>query len=137
QDALHHATDLRAWAQYTTISFYGVERTAKIGKTTRRREWGRGNPPTPPCPGGAAIEQAGLDGKTKQLGAALQAELVTQALAVGLDGLHAHGQMVGGFMVRVPLRQQPEHLGLPPAQRLGVPGSRRVAGDAPDLMTPR
>src|SRR6266550_683776 len=68
-----------------------------------------------------ALEQTALDGEAEQLRAALEAELVTQALAVGLDGLHAHGQLVGGFLVRVPLRQQPEHLGLTPTQRPGVP----------------
>src|SRR5437762_7525266 len=106
---------------------------------------GRENPRRPPSrrlllvpgPGGVALEQAELDGEAEQLGAALEAELVTQALAVGLEGLHAHGQVVGSFLVRVPLRQQPEHLGLTPAEPLGLPRSRRVAEDLPDLMAPR
>src|SRR5437867_2521779 len=106
---------------------------------------GRENPRHPPSRrlllvpgrGGVALEQADLDGEAEQLGAALEAELVTQALAVGLDGLHAHGQVVGSFLVRMPLRQQPEHLGLTPAERPGLPGSRRGGRDVPDLMGPR
>ena len=83
-------------------------------------------------PGGVDLEQAGLDGEAEQLGAGLEAELVTQALAVGLDRLHAYAQVVGGFLVRVPLRQQQEDLGLPPAQRFGLRG----AGDPTDLKAP-
>jgi len=120
------------------MSDYSGRRTANIGEPTVRRS---GKSPTPasrrlllvPGPGGVALEQAELDGEAEQLGAALEAELVTQALSVGLDGLHAHGQVVGSFLVRVPLRQQPEHLGLTPAERPGLPGSRRVAGDVADL----
>src|SRR4029077_8474506 len=40
-------------------------------------------------PGGVALEETDFDGEPEQLGAAPEAELVTQALAVGLDGLHA------------------------------------------------
>src|SRR5438876_8557600 len=93
---------------------------------------GRENPRHPPSrrlllvpgPGGGVLEQADLDGEAEQLGAALEAELVTQALTVLLDGLHAHGQTVGGFLVRVSLRQQLEHLGLTLAQRFGMSASR-------------
>src|SRR6185295_1194963 len=67
-----------------------------------------------------ALEQADVDGEAKQLGARLEAELVTQTLAVGLDRLHAHAQLVGGCAVRVPLSQQQEHLGLTRTQRLGL-----------------
>src|SRR6185437_8827511 len=88
-------------------------------------------------PGGVALEETDFDGEAEQLGAAPEAELVTQALAVGLHGLHAHGQVVGGLLVRVPLRQQAEHLGLPLAQHAGVSGSGRFAGAAPDLMASR
>src|SRR2546429_5734386 len=93
----------------------------------------RGNPRHAALRRLLALEQADLDGEPEQLGAALEAEFVTQALAVGLDGLHAYGQVVGGFLVRVSLRQQPEHLGLARAQRPGLPGSGRIAGNAPDL----
>src|SRR5437762_13956720 len=73
-----------------------------------------GESPTPswrrrlgvPGPGGGVLEQADLDGEAEQLGAALEAELVTQALTVLLDGLHAHVQTVGGFLFRGSLCRQ-------------------------------
>src|ERR1041384_1324770 len=56
---------------------------------------------------GVGVEQTNLGGEAVQLGAALETELVTQVFAMGFDGLHTHTQVVGGFFIRVPLRQQP------------------------------
>src|ERR1043166_1213478 len=115
-------------------------RVAGPGIRTRIKPslWERGDPRLlVPWRDGAALEQAALDGETEQLGAGLQAELVTQAPAVGLNGLHAYSQLVGGFLVGVPLRQEPEHLGLTRAQWSGPPGSRRIAGDGPKLVATR
>src|SRR3990170_1927953 len=123
----------------------GREINSGIGKTPPPGGTCRGIPDTPgkgrrllvDWHSRVARQQATFEGEAEQLGAALEAELVTQAFAVGLDGLDPHGQLVGGFLVGVPLRQQPEHLTLPPAQRPGLPGLRRAAGEGSDLLAPR
>src|SRR2546427_254095 len=78
---------------------------------------------------GGAVEDAGLDGEAIQLRSSLEAELLSQAGAVRLDGLHAHADSVRDLLIGMALRQQPQHFALAPAQvprLLGLgPGAAR------------
>src|SRR4029079_13027754 len=64
-----------------------------------------------------AAEEAELDGEADEVGAAVEAELVAEAGAVGLHGLDAEREAVGNFTVRVAVGEQSQHLALARAQR--------------------
>src|SRR5436190_17653359 len=62
------------------------------------------------------IEESRFDREPVQLGALLEAKLNPQPRTVGLHGFHAHADLIRDLLIRMPLRQQPEHLLLAPTQ---------------------